>query len=177
MAKIKYLQKVIFAKQIYSDDFLKFLAAGQKKELLRQASYLRGKRVVHVNATASGGGVAEILKSLIPYLRSLGIESDWYVINPKINSNFFVITNKIHNAMQGAQIKISRQEWSEYERINKLIAVELDKIDCDILAINDPQLLSAGFYSHFSKNKQLSFLQHFSPQPLHESSTHDLLRQ
>ncbi|MBI4122860.1 MAG: glycosyltransferase [Parcubacteria group bacterium] len=147
------LKKVILRESVKPADFLKLLSARRKKELLSQASYLQGKRVVHINATAAGGGVAEILKSLIPYLRSLGIESDWYAINPNIDGNFFTITNKIHNALQGAAVKISGREWAEYERINKRIAADLDTIDCDVLAINDPQPLFAGCYSHLNKRK------------------------
>lgn len=114
---------------------------------------MRGKRVVHINATAEGGGVAEILQSLITYLRALGIEGDWYVINPKIGNSFFSVTNKIHDAMQGAAVKITGKEWKEYERTSKLIAGELDKIDCDVLVINDPQPLLAGCRSHLNKHK------------------------
>lgn len=132
---------------------MKFLSGLEKKELLQQASLLRGKRVVHINATVAGGGVAEILKSLIPYLRSLGVESDWYAIDAKIGKKFFAITNKIHDALQGAPVKITGREWAEYDRTSKLLATELDKIDCDILAINDPQPLLAGYYSHMGKHK------------------------
>jgi len=81
------------------------------------------------------------------------IESDWYAINPKIGDGFFTITNKIHDALQGAPVKITDQEWALYERTSKLLVAELDKIDCDILAINDPQPLLAGYYSHFGKHK------------------------
>jgi len=147
------LKKVLLTKQIQRRDFLKFLPARKRKVLLKQASYLSGKRVVHINATATGGGVAEILKSLIPYLRSLGISGDWYCISSNVGKNFFVTTNKIHNALQGSPVKISAKEWSEYERVNKLIAAKLDKIDCDILVINDPQPLLAGFYSNQDKPK------------------------
>ena len=132
---------------------MKFLSAKKKKELLNQASYLRGKRVVHISAVAEGGGIAEILASLIPYLRSLGVESDWYFINPDIGKKFFEITNKIHNALQGAPVKISGREWTEYKQVSRRIAVELDKIDCDVLAVNDPQLLLAGHYAHLNKHK------------------------
>ena len=147
------LEKVFLSKQIRREDLLRFLPAKQRHALLRQASYLQGKRVVHINATAEGGGVAEILQSLIPYLRALGIESDWYAINHKIGGDFFSITNKIHDALQGAAVKISGKEWKEYERVNKIIAGELDKIDCDILIVNDPQPLLAGCYSHLGKHK------------------------
>ena len=148
-----YLEKVILSKQIRRADFLRFMPVRQKKESLKQASYLRGKRVVHINAVSDGGGVAEILASLIPYLRSLGVESDWYFINPNVGKKFFEITNKIHNALQGAPVKISGREWAEYTQVSRYIAVELDKIDCDVLAINDPQLLLAGHYAHLNKHK------------------------
>ncbi len=147
------LKKVIVSKQIHSSEFLKFMPAREKKELLEQAFELRGKRVVHVNATAAGGGVAEILKSLIPYLRSLGVQADWYSINPEVGKEFFTVTNKIHNALQGAAVKITSPEWAEYQRVNKQIADDLDKIDCDVLVINDPQPLLAGSYSHPGKAK------------------------
>lgn len=153
MASSALLKKVIFQEQIDPEAFLKFFSARKKKELLQQASFLRGKRVVHINATAVGGGVAEILKSLIPYLRSLGIESDWYAIDAKAGKNFFAVTNKIHNALQGASVKISAQEWAAYEQTSKLLAAELDKIDCDILAIHDPQLLLAGCSMQQGKNR------------------------
>jgi len=148
-----YLEKVILSKQVRRADFLRFMPARQKKELLKQSSYLRGKRVVHINAVADGGGVAEILTSLIPYLRSLGVESDWYFINPDVGKNFFEITNKIHNALQGAPVKISGRAWTEYEGVSKRVAAELDKIDCDVLAVNDPQILLAGHYAHLNKHK------------------------
>jgi len=148
-----FLKKVVLREPVKPADFLKFLSARKKKELLKQVSYLRGKRVVHINAVADGGGVAEILTSLIPYLRSLGVENDWYFINPDVGKNFFEITNKIHNALQGAPVKISDQEWTKYKRVSRRVAAELDKIDCDILAVNDPQLLLAGHYARLNKHK------------------------
>lgn len=148
-----FLEKVLLDKQIRKVDFLRFLSKRQKSELLKRASYLQGKRVAHISATAVGGGVAEILQSLIPYLRALRIKSDWYAINPKIGKSFFSVTNKLHDAMQGAAVKISGAEWKEYERTSKHIAAELDKIDCDILAINDPQPLLAGCCSHLNKRR------------------------
>jgi len=147
------LKKVILLKQIRPADFLKFMPERQKRDLLKQAFYLRGKRVVHINAVADGGGVAEILASLIPYLRSLGVESDWYFINPHVGKKFFEITNKIHNALQGAPVKINGREWAEYEQVSKHIATDIEKIDCDVLAINDPQPLLAGHYAHLNKHK------------------------
>ena len=153
MTQKTYLKKVILKKHIHAADFLHFLSAKQKKEMLELAHVLKGKRVAHVNATQKGGGVAEILKSLIPYLRSLGLQSDWYYFNPMLDKKFFYITNKIHNALQGSTIKIKREEWAEYERVSKSVAMELDTIDCDILVIHDPQPLLAGAYCKLNKKK------------------------
>ncbi|MBU4482467.1 hypothetical protein KKC16_03400 [Patescibacteria group bacterium] len=150
------LKKVVLSKQIRPADFLRFMPARQKKELLKQASYLQGKRVVHINAVSDGGGVAEILASLIPYLRSLGVKSDWYFINPSVGKRFFEVTNKIHDALQGAPVKISGREWAEYERASRRIAAELGKIDCDVLVINDPQPLLAGHLAHCPLIAQIS---------------------
>lgn len=147
------LKKIEIKKQINPKDFLKFVPVKQKKELLEAAKSMRGKRVVHVNATALGGGVAEILKSLIPYLKSLDIQSDWYVIDPSAGNEFFTITNKIHNVLQGIPLKISAEEWKLYKKINLKIAEELEKIDCDVLVIHDPQPLLAGYYAHRDKHK------------------------
>lgn len=118
---------------------------------------MQGKRVVHINAVANGGGVAEILVSLIPYLRSLGVESDWYFINPSVGKRFFEVTNKIHDALQGAPVKISGREWAEYERASRRIAAELEKIDCDVLVINDPQPLLAGHLAHLNNKHKIYF--------------------
>lgn len=149
----RIIKKVLIKRQVKPRDFLKFVTARAKAKLLRAAAAMRGKRVVHVSATAVGGGVAEILKGLIPYLRSLGVESDWYTINPQVGKKFFAITNKLHNSLQGSPVKLTKQEWAKYEKINRLIAADLDRIDCDVLVINDPQPLSAGVFSYLNKHK------------------------
>ncbi|MBI2063798.1 MAG: glycosyltransferase [Candidatus Yanofskybacteria bacterium] len=153
MNSTEMLKKVLINRQVKPRDFLKFVAPKQKAELLKVAAAMRGKRVVHVSATAIGGGVAEILNGLIPYLRSLGIESDWYTINPRVGKRFFTITNKLHNSLQGSPVKLTEREWNEYEKVNKRIAGNLEMIDCDILAINDPQPLGAGVFAHLNKHK------------------------
>lgn len=147
------LAKVVVKRQVRPRDFLKFMTARQRAGLLRAASYLRGKRVVHVSATPQGGGVAEIMKSLLPYLRSLGVQCDWYVITARAGARFFGITNKLHNALQGAPTRLTREEWSEYDRVNRLIAAEFERIDCDVLVVNDPQALASGSWAHRTKHK------------------------
>ncbi|MBU6142284.1 glycosyltransferase [Patescibacteria group bacterium] len=147
------LQKVTIDRQIKAAQIFRLMPSAQRDALRKIARTLRGKRVVHINATAVGGGVAEILQSLIPYLRAFGVQSDWYVIDPKAGNEFFAVTNKIHNALQGGRIKISGREWKRYADVNRAIAKDLEKIDCDVLVIHDPQPLLAGTLAHRDKHK------------------------
>lgn len=134
------------------------MTARQKAALWKAAHAMHGKRVVHISATPQGGGIAEIMHSLIPYLRAVGVECDWYVINGNAGKKFFEITNKFHNALQGAPTRISAAEWKEYERVNKAVAEELEKIDCDVLVVNDPQPLAAGAAA--KRNKHNIYISH-----------------
>ncbi|WP_041082111.1 glycosyltransferase [Thermotoga profunda] len=100
------------------------------------AKPLKGKRVIHVNATAFGGGVAEILQNLVPLMRSVGIDTDWYAIQAP--NEFFNVTKKFHNTLQGAQIEISEEEWRLYENVCEQNAKIIDE-NADIVVIHDPQ--------------------------------------
>ena len=69
------------------------------EEIEEISQNLRGLRVSHVNSTPRGGGVAEVLKCLVPLMKGVGIEAKWYTIPPR--NTFFEITKKMHNALQG----------------------------------------------------------------------------
>jgi len=147
------IKKVKIRKRVKARDFLKFLTAKQKKILFKTTFALIGKRILHLNATNIGGGVAEILKSLIPYLRTLGIKVDWYVINPRVGKKFFNITNGLHNTFQGMPIKFTAKEWKFYEEVNKKIARDLERLNYDILIFHDPQVLYVDKYLIDSRRK------------------------
>lgn len=100
------------------DSYRKIVGRGVISGLKALSCPLKGKRVVHVNSTAKGGGVAEILHSLAPLQRSLGIDSRWFVVSPPAKP--FEITKKFHNALQGADIKFSKAEL-DYYLITQLI--------------------------------------------------------
>ena len=73
------------------------------RHLQQLAELLKGKRVVHVNSTRVGGGVAEILDKLVPLTRELGIDTRWEVISG--DSEFYQCTKSMHNAIQGNKVK------------------------------------------------------------------------
>lgn len=78
------------------------------EELLQYAEELRGARVLHLNATPYGGGVSELLRSLVPLMNDLGIIADWKVISG--DDAFFQVTKAMHNALQGAERDLSEEE-------------------------------------------------------------------
>lgn len=109
------------------------------KEIRAIAQSLKGLKVAHLNATAIGGGVAEMLRSEVPLQKDIGLDAAWYVIAP--SSDFFTITKKIHNLLQGQPGKLSNREKEAYLKVNKLIARSLLNLSPkpDILLVHDPQ--------------------------------------
>jgi trehalose synthase len=107
---------------------------------LRQlAVLLEGVRVVHVNSTRVGGGVAEILTKLVPLKQDLGIEVQWEVITGE--PEFYQCTKSFHNALQGNRTQIPDTLFKAYEETNARNAEELRSVlqDADIVFIHDPQ--------------------------------------
>jgi len=100
------------------------------------AEPLRGARVLHVNATAFGGGVAEILSTLVPLMRDVGIEAEWQILHGA--DEFFNVTKAFHNTLQGADIPITEEMKEVYNRYNRLNAEALEG-EYDYLIIHDPQ--------------------------------------
>jgi trehalose synthase len=109
-------------------------------EHLRQlAALLKGKKVVHVNSTQEGGGVAEILGKLVPLMQQLGIDTTWEIIHG--NEDFFACTKGMHNALQGNAIDIPEALLKVYEKTNAQNAERLrEQLEgADIVFIHDPQ--------------------------------------
>ena len=97
---------------------------------------LNGLRVLHLSATAFGGGVAEILYTLIPLMNDVGIEAEWQVMLGR--EEFYNATKRLHNALQGNPDSLSDEEWQIYERYNALNATEVDGV-WDVIIVHDPQ--------------------------------------
>jgi trehalose synthase len=110
-------------------------------EVTKAADKLRGLRVIHVNATAQGGGVAEILKSLVPLMQDVGIQTEWYALSP--DDSFFSVSKNLHHCLQGGSCIPSAADFSCY-RIHNEQAVKTLKsmgVSADIWFIHDAQVL------------------------------------
>ena len=113
------------------------VVGGATVERIRElAEPFRGARVLHINATAYGGGVAELLATHVPLLRSLGIDAEWQVMHG--SDEFFTITKHVHNALQGAAIEWNTSMQRTYlERVlDNSLALE---DDWDYVVVHDPQ--------------------------------------
>lgn len=107
---------------------------------LRQlAEPLRGCKVVHVNSTRVGGGVAEILEKLVPLTRELDVDASWEVITG--SEEFFVCTKQMHNALQGNRVDIAPVLLQAYEdtSVRNLDQLRPALEAADFVFIHDPQ--------------------------------------
>src|SRR3954468_17377142 len=89
-------------------DYATIATRGLMDEIRRLAEPLQGKRVVHLSATAFGGGVAEINYTLVPLMADAGLEVEWRVIRGA--DEFFNVTKAIHNALQGDPRSLTEEE-------------------------------------------------------------------
>lgn len=121
-------------------------------QLMQLAKPLKDLKIVHVNSTKIGGGVAEILTKMIPLTQNLGITNcHWVTIDG--SQEFFQCTKHIHNALQGNKILPSQEQWDAFFAINATNAEKLRPIleDADIVFIHDPQPLA--LIDHFPERK------------------------
>ena len=100
------------------------------------ARRLKGRRIVMVNSTATGGGVAEILHRLVRLLIELGIPTEWEVMPG--DARFYEITKSIHNALHGVATEFSSEDWEYFFEVNRRASDAL-ALDGDLVMIHDPQ--------------------------------------
>lgn len=132
---IKNLQKY---RKIVGDEIV--------NKIFLKAERFQGKHIVAVSSTHQGGGVAEMLNSIIILFNELGISFGWRIIHG--SPDFFNITKKIHNALQGEKIKFSKKEKEFYIKTNRRFS-EFTHLNHDLVIVHDPQPLAMiNFYKH-----------------------------
>ncbi len=109
---------------------------GVVNELRLLGNRLSGKRVVNVNSTRVGGGVAEILNRLVPLLNEVGIDTRWEVVEG--DESFFALTKNLHNALHGQVVNFTAADFATYDRVTARNVERLD-LDADFVFIHDPQ--------------------------------------
>jgi len=116
------------------------------ERVAKRAEELRDRHIVHVSSTYYGGGVAELLSSLTLLINASGIKTGWRVIQGR--PEFFSVTKKMHNALQGGEINLTEQKKEIYEEVVFENAVRMH-LDHDLVIVHDPQPLP--LIRHFPK--------------------------
>ncbi|XHH09662.1 MAG: glycosyltransferase [Candidatus Bathyarchaeia archaeon] len=128
--------KVELINKIELDDFEGIVGENHLQNIRMLSDKLKGMSVTHVNSTLIGGGVAEILHSMVPLMQDVGLKVNWGVI--KGDLAFFNITKKIHNALQGANLVLSKAEKQTYLEYNKINS-DATVLNADIVMVHDAQ--------------------------------------
>src|SRR5207249_2846349 len=126
-------------------DYQKVIGDERYEELRTLAKAAKGRTMLHINATAYGGGVAEILQNLVPLLRDAGVDAHWAVLDAP--AAFYDITKKIHNALQGMKLDLSDTEKKLFLDVARENAEQLT--DADVVLAHDPQAVALR---HFAKD-------------------------
>ncbi len=124
-------------------DYATIASRGLMEQIRTLAEPLAGKRVLHLSATAFGGGVAEILYTLIPLMRDAGLDTEWRVIHGQ--DDFFDVTKTIHNALQGSPEGLTAKQQRIYREYTRRNAEALTD-QFDFVIAHDPQ--PAGMVEH-----------------------------
>jgi trehalose synthase len=106
------------------------------ERLRRLAQPLAGKRIVHVNSTRTGGGVAEILGWMVPLMQELGIDARWEVVTGP--PEFYRVTKSFHNGLQGLPVALRQSEFDLHYQVNRENALRLN-LQADVVFVHDPQ--------------------------------------
>ena len=123
------------------EQYQKVIGVDKIEQLYQIAKPLQNVKILHVNSTKVGGGVAEILEKMVPLTNALGIPCSWEIIQG--DSEFYQCTKSFHNALQGNQVSIPKHLLDHYEELNIINAEKLRPAieEADIVFIHDPQPL------------------------------------
>jgi trehalose synthase len=129
------------------EDYEPLVGADVVQRIRDKATKLKGLRVANFNSTYYGGGVAEIISSLTLLMNSIGLRTEWRVIQG--TADFFSITKKMHNALQGGEIDLSKIKKEIFEQVIYENSVR-NFLDHDFVIVHDPQPLP--LIEHYEKN-------------------------
>ncbi|MHC1603073.1 MAG: glycosyltransferase, partial [Methermicoccaceae archaeon] len=109
---------------------------------------LYGMHIVHINSTYQGGGVAELLGSLVPLMNDVGLNAGWRILHG--TPDFFTITKKFHNALHGEKMNMTSIKRELYTDANESFA-QYTHITHDCIIVHDPQPLP--LIKHYRKTQ------------------------
>ncbi len=129
-------------------DYRSILGDEKIDEIFEKGSKIRNSHILMINSTSGGGGVAEILRNMVPLLNDTGPNVGWRTV--PAHRDFFRVTKRIHNALQGDGIDLTEKKKNVYESVNEDFS-KFTHIDHDLVTIHDPQPLP--LIEHYKLNQ------------------------
>ncbi len=127
------------------EDYVAIVGEKRMERLHKVAQRVKGAKKLALNATAQGGGVAEMLYSIIPFLNMLGVEAEWKIIRG--SKEYFEGTKELHNLLQGKKGSFSQEQQSTYiSTIEKCASQNLIDYRPDVVDVHDPQPVGLSHY-------------------------------
>lgn len=120
------------------DEYRKVIGDRQIDMLIEKAGEHKGRRYLMINTTSDGGGVAEMLNSMVPFLNHIGVDLEWKILHGF--PEFFEVTKSFHNALQGGELELTDRIKELYLGTNEEFA-SYNRFDHDVVVIHDPQPL------------------------------------
>ena len=127
----------VFPEPKHLDEYREIIGEEAYEEIIALARPLSGKRVLHLNATPAGGGVAELLKTIVPLTNSTGLTADWALIRGA--PEFFEVSKTMHNSLQGKRVSWTQEMWDIWKQYNEATAEDLVAAEYDFVVVHDPQ--------------------------------------
>ena len=127
------------------DAYAPFVGEEKMAKLYGVARRLKGLKLLEINATAQGGGVAEMLYGAIPFLDQMGIEAEWKIISG--SAEFFECTKNLHNLLQGSPGSFTPEMEAVYfHNLERCSATNFIDYSPDVVLVDDPQPLGLVRY-------------------------------
>ncbi len=139
------------------DEYRPFVGNEDITAVRALAEPLGGARVLHVNATAFGGGVAEMLSTLVPLMNDVGLDAQWQVIAG--SEEFFNVTKAFHNGLQGMDLPLTEEMKEIWRRYNQKNA-EAFEGEYDFVVVHDPQPAGLRYYHGPGRSKHWIWRSH-----------------
>jgi trehalose synthase len=118
------------------DRYEEVVGHAEVQRLRNLAARLEGRKIVHVNSTKAGGGVAEILGWMVPLMQELGLDVRWEVISGP--PDFYRVTKTLHNGLQGLPVSFRPRDFELHHEVDKQNAEKLN-LAADVVIVHDPQ--------------------------------------
>jgi trehalose synthase len=119
-------------------DYRPIVGDAKIAEIYRKGRVLCKKHIVNLSSISYGGGVAEVLRNVVPLMNDIGILVGWRTIVG--SPDFFRVTKKFHNALHGDSIALTQKKINVYEETNEIFS-KLTHLDHDLVIVHDPQPL------------------------------------